>query len=90
MHALGWSRQRAIDYMSAHSPLSLHLVEGEIDRYIGAPGQALSYMVGRIEIDRIRTDAEARGDFDIVGFHDDVLGHGMVSLPTLRRIVLGD
>lgn len=90
MHALGWPRQQAIDYMTAHSPLSVHLVEGEIDRYIGMPGQALSYMVGRLELDRIRAEAEQREGFDIVGFHDDVLGHGMVSLPALARIVLGD
>lgn len=88
LHAMGWSRRQAIDYMLAHSPLSPGLVEGEVDRYIGRPGQALSYMVGRVEIDRIRAEASERDDFDIVGFHDAVLGHGMVSLPMLRRIVL--
>jgi uncharacterized protein (DUF885 family) len=89
MHALGWSRQAAIDFMFANSSLSLGLVEGEIDRYIGMPGQAVSYMVGRLEIDRIRAEAERRPGFDIAAFHDHLLGHGMVPLPTLGRIVLG-
>ena len=88
MHALGWSRQEAIDYMVANSPLSVELIEGEIDRYIGMPGQALSYMIGRLEIDAIRAEAEESEDFDIKTFHDQVLGHGMVTLPTLRSIVL--
>lgn len=88
MHALGWSRQQAIDYFLAHSPLSRTLVEAEIDRYIGMPGQALSYMIGRLEIDDIRSHAEQRPDFDITRFHDQVLQHGMVPLDTLRRTIL--
>lgn len=89
MHALGWSRQRAIDYVAANSPLSMHTIVEEIDRYLSFPGQALSYMIGRIEIQRMRADAEASlGDrFDIKGFHDAVLGHGLVTLPTLDRII---
>ena len=89
MHALGWSRQRAIDYVAANSPLAMHTIVEEIDRYLSFPGQALSYMIGRIEIQRMRTDAEAAlGDrFDIKGFHDAVLGSGLVTLPTLDRIV---
>jgi uncharacterized protein (DUF885 family) len=89
MHALGWSRQRAIDYVAANSPLAMHTIVEEIDRYLSFPGQALSYMIGRIEIQRMRSDAEATlGDrFDIKGFHDAVLGSGLVTLPTLDRIV---
>lgn len=89
MHALGWSRQRAIDYVADNSPLAMHTIVGEIDRYLSFPGQALSYMIGRIEIQRIRAEAEAAlGDrFDIKGFHDAVLGHGLVTLPTLDRII---
>ncbi len=89
MHALGWSRQRAIDYVEAHSPLSTSQIAGEIDRYIGMPGQALSYMVGRLEIDAIRREAERAPDFDVAAFHDQVLRYGMVPLPTLRTLVLG-
>lgn len=88
MHALGWSRDQAIDYVLAHSPLSRGIAEGEIDRYIGMPGQALSYMIGRLEIDRIRAEAEQRDSFDIKSFHDSILGHGLVPLGTLRRLVL--
>ena len=89
LHALGWSRQQAIDYLLSHSPLAPQMAEPEVDRYIGMPGQATSYMIGRLEIDDIRAEAEATaGDrFDIAGFHDVVLGHGSVPLPTLRRRV---
>jgi uncharacterized protein (DUF885 family) len=89
MHALGWSRQQAIDYVETHSPLTSAQIAGEVDRYIGMPGQALSYMVGRIEIDAIRREAEQITGFDLAAFHDQVLGHGMVPLQTLRDIVLG-
>jgi uncharacterized protein (DUF885 family) len=89
MHALGWSRDQAVQYVLDHSPLSRRIAEGEIDRYIGMPGQALSYMIGRIEIDRIRRDSEQRADFEIKSFHDAVLSNGMVPLGTLRELVLG-
>ncbi len=89
LHALGWPRQRAIDYMLAHSPLSEASVTGEVDRYIGYPGQALSYMMGRRQIVRMRRDAEAAlgAAFDIKGFHDTVLGHGLVTLGVLDQLV---
>ena len=89
MHALRWSRQQGIDYMAANSPMSMHTIVEEIDRYLTMPGQAVSYMIGRLEIQRMRADAEATmGDrFDIKGFHDAVLGSGLVTLPTLDRIV---
>jgi uncharacterized protein (DUF885 family) len=89
MHAKGWTRDEAIAYMLANSPMTATQVAGEIDRYIGMPGQALGYMMGRLEIDRIRAQAEARlGDlFDIRTFHDVVLGTGSVPLTTLRRTV---
>jgi uncharacterized protein (DUF885 family) len=89
MHALGWSRQRGIDYMAANSPMTMRAIVEEIDRYLSTPGQAVSYMIGRLEIQRMRAEAEARmGDrFDIKGFHDAVLGSGLVTLPTLDRIV---
>jgi uncharacterized protein (DUF885 family) len=64
-------------------------VEGEIDRYIGNPGQALGYMMGRLEIERIRSEAEATlaGDFDIKAFHDVMLSTGSVPITTLKRVV---
>lgn len=89
MHALGWSRQRGIDYMAANSPMAMHSIVEEIDRYLSMPGQAVSYMIGRLEIQRMRAEAEAStgARFDIKGFHDAVLGSGLVTLPTLDRIV---
>jgi uncharacterized protein (DUF885 family) len=90
MHALGWSRQQAINYLAENTPMSMHTITEEIDRYIASmPGQALSYMIGRLEIDRMRSDAEAAlGDrFEIKAFHDTVLGSGAVPLETLDRMV---
>lgn len=89
MHALAWTRQQAIDYLVAHSPLHLTEITGEVDRYIGMPGQATSYMMGRLEIERLRDEATARhGDaFDLREFHDVVLSRGMLSLPALRTVV---
>lgn len=89
LHALGWGRQQAIDYMLEHSPMTKVQVEGEIDRYIGNPGQALGYMMGRLEIDRIRSEAEGQlgPRFDIKDFHDTVLSTGSVPIATLQRVV---
>jgi uncharacterized protein (DUF885 family) len=89
LHALGWSRERAIDYMLAHTVLSREGVTSEVDRYIINPGQATAYMIGRLEILRLRADAERRlGDrFDIRAFHDRVLAVGRVPLPFLRTEV---
>ena len=89
LHALGWSRQQAIDWMAAHAPLPRLEVETEIDRYISFPGQALAYMVGRREIVRLRAEAAARlGErFDLREFHDLMLRVGILPLPALTRTV---
>jgi len=89
LHAMGWSRHQAIDYMVNNSPNTVFSCEEEVDRYIGMPGQALSYMLGRLEIQRMRSEAEdTLGDrFDIKGFHDTVLGSGLVPLSTLDRMI---
>ena len=89
LHALGWSRRQAIDFMAANAPVSAGEIEVEVDRYIGMPGQALAYKIGQREIFRLREDARARlGDrFDIRAFHDVVLGSSSVSLPVLRHLV---
>jgi len=91
LHALGWSRSRAIDFMAAHSPVAVEEVTVEVDRYIGMPGQALAYKLGQREIFRLRESARDRlGDrFDIKGFHDAVLGSGAVGLPVLGKLVSG-
>jgi uncharacterized protein (DUF885 family) len=89
MHAKGWSRQQAVDYLRENTPMSDLDIGNEIDRYIAYPGQALSYMVGRLEIQRIRAAAEkTRGAaFDIREFHDVVLGNGSLPLAVLAEVV---
>ncbi|HTI27940.1 MAG TPA: DUF885 domain-containing protein [Kutzneria sp.] len=89
LHAKGWSRQQAIDYLLANTPMAPHLVVSEVDRYLAAPGQALAYMVGRLEIQRLRRDAEARlgSRFDIRDFHEAVLGEGPVPLSVLAELI---
>lgn len=87
LHAFGWTRQQAIDYLAERTALSLHEVETEVDRYISWPGQALSYKLGELTIRRLRREAEqALGpDFDVREFHDAVLLHGAVPLPVLEE-----
>ncbi len=89
LHALGWSRGQAVDWMAAHTPIPRLEVETEIDRYISFPGQALAYMVGRREIVRLRAVATERlGErFDLREFHDLVLRAGILPLPALARTV---
>jgi uncharacterized protein (DUF885 family) len=89
LHALGWSRQQAIDFMASHTPVPVDEVAVEIDRYIGMPGQALAYRIGQRELFRLREHARSRlgGDFRIGGFHDAVLSHGAVTLPILAELV---
>lgn len=89
LHAKGWSRQQAVDYLVEHTPAPRSEIEPEIDRYVAIPGQAVAYKVGQREIFRLRRDAEARlgARFDIAGFHDVVLGSGGVDLPVLAELV---
>lgn len=89
MHAKGWSRQRAIDFMAEHTALPRPEIVTEVDRYISWPGQALGYKMGEIKIRDLRSKAEAAlGDrFDVRAFHDVVLGSGPVTLPILETNV---
>jgi uncharacterized protein (DUF885 family) len=89
LHAEGWTRQQAIDYMTDNSILAENNIENEVDRYITWPGQALAYKLGQMEILRLRDEAKAKlgTRFDIKAFHDAVLGNGAVALPVLRRQV---
>ena len=86
VHAFGWSREQALEYLASNTALSLHEVTTEVDRYISWPGQALSYKLGEYTIWQLRRDAEARlgEDFDLRGFHDFILGLGSVPLDILR------
>ena len=89
LHAFGWSRDQAIDYLLANSALTRTNVENEVDRYVAWPGQALAYMVGRMELVRLRERAAGRqgGRFDLRAFHDLVLGTGGVPLAVLAEAV---
>jgi uncharacterized protein (DUF885 family) len=89
MHAKGWTRQQAIDFMKNNTALSTHNVRTEIDRYISWPGQALSYKLGEIKIKQLRQQAEQAlgSDFDIREFHHQVLRHGSITLSILESNV---
>jgi uncharacterized protein (DUF885 family) len=90
LHTKGWSRQQAVDYMLANTAWPPVDIESEVNRYISWPAQANSYMLGMLEIRRLRNLAEAKlgQDFDIRGFHDRVLGSGSVTLPMLEESIL--
>jgi len=87
LHTLGWTRQQAIDYMMTHTAETPHDIEAEVDRYIIYPGQATSYMIGKLEISEARREAEAAmgARFDIKAFHDRVLEDGGVPISYLRE-----
>ncbi|NVK55068.1 MAG: DUF885 family protein [Alteromonadaceae bacterium] len=89
IHAKGWSRKQAQDFMKANTALSVHEITTEIDRYIAWPGQALSYYLGQMAIVKHRAAAEkALGqDFDIRHFHDMILQLGSVPLSVLEQQV---
>ena len=89
LHGLGWSRQRAIDYLLGHTTETTARATAEIDRYIAVPGQATAYMIGNLEIRRLRENAEERlGErFDLRAFHDLVLEDGTVPLWVLAEKV---
>jgi uncharacterized protein (DUF885 family) len=87
IHVLGWTRDEAIDYMLEHTAEGRDAISSEIDRYAAVPGQATSYLVGSLEIQRLRRHAEAElgDDFDIRAFHDHVLANGGITLPMLAK-----
>lgn len=86
LHALGWTRQEAIDFMTANSALSAHNIASEVDRYIGWPGQATGYMMGQLRIRAMRARAERHlGErFDLRAFHDALLDGGALPMPVLE------
>ena len=89
LHALGWSRDRAIAFLVDHTALAEGNIVNEVDRYLAMPGQALAYKLGQLELLRLRERADAAlgPAFDIRAFHDVVLGQGAVGLKTLARVV---
>ena len=86
LHALGWSRQRALDFYIAHVPMPEGFLASEIDRYIVSPGQALSYLIGKRELMRLRQEAERRlgPRFTLPAFHAAVLDSGSLPMPVLE------
>ena len=89
LHVFGWSRERALEFLLAHTALSSDQAAQEIDRYIAWPGQAPSYLLGYEEILTLRGESQrALGErFDLRAFHDAVLGGGSATLPVLRARV---
>lgn len=89
LHAKGWTREQAIQYMLDNSSMAESDVVSEVERYIVWPGQALGYKIGQLEITKLRREAEAAlGEkFDIKAFHRVVLTAGQVPLPVLRELV---
>jgi YVTN family beta-propeller protein len=87
IHHLNWTRAQALAYLRDNTALSEHEIETETDRYIGWPGQALSYYLGMMQIKAARARAEqALGSkFDVRAFHDAVLALGSVPLPVIDR-----
>ena len=87
MHGMGWSRDKAIEFFRANSPIEEINSEIETDRYIAWPGQACSYKMGQLKIEELRRKAEIElGDkFDIRYFHDEVLCDGGITLPILEN-----
>ena len=90
IHSKGWSKQRAIDFMTDNTALSEANIEAEVNRYISWPGQALAYKIGELKIRELRGKATAvLGDkFDLREFHDVVLGQGAVPLDMLEAQVM--
>lgn len=89
MHAMGWSRDKAISFMAEHSALSMHNIRAEINRYIFWPGQALAYKMGEIKIRELRSKAEEQlgESFDLREFHDVILLSGNIPLSVLEERV---
>lgn len=89
LHAKGWTRRKAREYMAANAPMSDDEVAVEVDRYIAMPAQALAYKIGELKIQELRKRAQEKlgKRFDIRGFHDTVLGSGPLPLDLLEQNV---
>lgn len=88
LHAKGWSRELAVQYLYQHSPLSRHECETEVDRYITWPGQALGYLLGEREMHALRNKCNQQPGFDLQRFHEQVLCEGELPLALLRLHVM--
>jgi uncharacterized protein (DUF885 family) len=91
LHFFGWSREQALEYMTDHVPMPREFLANEVDRYVVVPGQALAYLTGKLEIIRIREEAQQRlgSEFSLPAFHAAVLDHGSLPMPVLDRSIAG-
>jgi uncharacterized protein (DUF885 family) len=89
IHALGWSREQALEYAVAHVPMPREFLAAEIDRYVVMPGQALAYLTGKLEILRLREEARRRlgSAFSLPDFHAAILDHGSLAMPVLKGAI---
>ena len=89
IHAFGWTRDQAIQYMLDNTALSRGSVEAQIDRYITWPAQALSYKIGEIKIRQLRQKAEDTlgENFDLRAFHDALIGNGSLPIALLEEVI---
>ena len=87
IHAMGWKREEAVEYLAKNTALSFHEINTEVDRYISWPGQALSYKIGEIKIRELRKKAKDQlgNKFDIRDFHEVILSQGTVTLSILEE-----
>jgi uncharacterized protein (DUF885 family) len=86
LHALGWSHRHALEFLVAHVPMPESFLANEIDRYLVLPGQALTYLIGKRELLRLRDDASRRlgPRFTLPAFHAAVLDSGSLPMPVLE------
>jgi uncharacterized protein (DUF885 family) len=86
IHAKGWSREQAIDYMLTHSAMAKTDATAEVERYIAIPGQALAYKIGQLTILKLKAEAQAKqgASFDPRAFHAAVLDSGALPMPVLE------
>jgi uncharacterized protein (DUF885 family) len=91
LHFRGWSREQALQFMVEHVPMPPEFLADEVDRYVVVPGQALAYLTGKLEIIRLREEAQRRlgPEFSLPAFHAAVLDHGSLPMPTLDRSITG-
>jgi uncharacterized protein (DUF885 family) len=89
IHAKGWSKAQAIQFMKDNSALTDANIEAEVNRYMSWPGQALAYKIGELKIRELRDLAEKElgAKFDLAAFHDTVLGQGAIPLDVLEPMV---
>jgi uncharacterized protein (DUF885 family) len=89
IHAFGWSREQALEFLVAHVPTPPEVLAAEVDRYVVMPGQALAYLTGKLEILRLRDEAKRRlgQAFSLPAFHAAILDHGSLPLPALDRSI---